>query len=70
MLINRLFLSLWLACALLLSISLPAAESNGRFIQPKAGVTVAGNLLLSVQAQDLDGLASVHVRFNQSNQLF
>ena len=43
-----------------------AADSTGRFIQPKAAVSVSGNLVLSVQAQDADGLARVYVSFGQN----
>ncbi len=53
---------------LLLPVSVLAADSSGRFIQPRSNSPVAGPMLLSVQAQDSDGLARVYVSFNDSRQ--
>lgn len=64
----RLLIYIAICSVLLLPASVLAADSNGRFIQPKPGSTVAGPLLLSVQAEDLDGLARVYVSFNNSSQ--
>ncbi|MBZ9610504.1 Ig-like domain-containing protein [Rheinheimera maricola] len=45
-----------------------AADSSGRFIQPKPGSTFTGPLLLSIQTEDLDGLRRVYVSLNDSPQ--
>lgn len=51
---------------LLFAASAQAADSSGRFIQPKPASAIAGPLLVSVQAQDTDGLARVFIRNNQN----
>jgi hypothetical protein len=61
--------SLLMVLWLLLSASCTSTtDSSGSFIQPKTGSNVSGNLLLSIQAQDADGLARVYVSFNGSPQ--
>lgn len=52
---------------LLFAASAQAADSSGRFIQPKPASAIAGALLVSVQAQDTDGLARVFIRNNQNS---
>jgi hypothetical protein len=61
----RLMMLLWLLQPALVW----AADSSGRFVQPRMGTPVSGNLVVSVQAQDLDGLARVYVSFNNSPQM-
>ena len=55
-----------LRVTLLIAASAQAADSSGRFIQPKPASANAGPLLVSVQAQDTDGLARVFIRNNQN----
>lgn len=59
----------FLLWTLLLLVSCSATDSSGQFIQPKTGSDVAGSLLLSVEAQDPDGLTRVHISFNNSRQV-
>lgn len=53
---------------LLLLVSCSATDSSGQFVQPKTGSNVVGSLLLSVEAQDPDGISRVHVSFNSGRQ--
>jgi|GEM_PF-5924642 len=62
-------ISLVLLWSLLLLVSCTATDSSGQFVQPKTGANVLGSLLLSVEAQDPDGLSRVHVSFNGSAQV-
>lgn len=46
-----------------------AADSSGRFIQPLAGSTASGNILLAIEGTDGDGIARVHVSLNNNAEL-
>lgn len=47
----------------LLTFTVLASDSSGRFLQPKTNSQANGPLLFSIQAADADGLARVFVRF-------
>ncbi|GAC13017.1 Ig-like domain-containing protein [Aliiglaciecola lipolytica] len=44
------------------------SDSEGRFVLPTANTMVDGNILVSVEVSDLDGLQSVYLRFNDSSE--
>jgi len=49
--------------------AMSAVDSIGAFAQPFEGETFTGNILVSISAQDPDGLASVALSFNNSTDL-
>ena len=55
---------LFILPGLLLLLSCTQTDSSGQFLQPKSGSSVVGNLLLSVEAADTDGLTQVGITFN------
>ncbi|GAB3020092.1 Ig-like domain-containing protein [Bowmanella dokdonensis] len=57
-------LLVWLITTLF-SLSVQAAQSSGSFLHPAAGQSFDGNLLVSVQVADSDGLNAVFITFDE-----